>query len=89
MTMPNPPPSYPISITGTGTWTISASGTTEYKIEISGIAGVGGTWTMNPSTGTVSAGSHTISFTIQGLNVNVSSLAPGDRKIAEIKFYTR
>ena len=89
MTISNPPPSGLISITGTGTWTISASSTTEYKIEIAGVAGVGGTWTTNPSTGTVSAGTHTLSFTIQGLNVKVSSLAPGNRKIAETKFYIR
>jgi hypothetical protein len=89
MTISSPAPSFPISINGSGSWTFSASGATDWKIEISTIAGVGGTWTVNPSTGTVSSGSHTINFTIQGLNVNVSSLPPGDQKIAEIKFYTR
>jgi hypothetical protein len=89
MTISSPPPSFPISVSGSGSWTFHASGTTEYKIEISGIATVGGAWTVNPSTGTVSTGTHTINFTIQGLNVNVSSLPPGDQKIAEIRFYTR
>jgi hypothetical protein len=88
-TISNPPPSSPITVSGAGSWTFYASGTTEYKIEISGIAAVGGVWTVNPSTGTVSTGTHTINFTIQGLNVNVSSLSPGTQKIAEIKFYTR
>jgi hypothetical protein len=78
-----------MSISSSGSWTFYASGTTEYKIEVSGVAGVGGSWTVNPSTGTVSAGSHTIDFTIQGSNVNVSSLPPGNQKIAEIRFYTR
>jgi len=88
-TISNPPPSGLITVNGSGSWTFYASGTTEYKIEVSGIAAVGGTWTANPSTGTVSAGTRTINFTIQGLNVNVSSLPPGTRKIAEIRFYTR
>jgi hypothetical protein len=89
MTVPNPPPASPVTVNGAGTWTFVASGTTEYKIEAAGIPGVGGTWTITPSGGTVSTGSHTISFTIQGVNVNVSSLSPGNHKIAEIKFYTR
>jgi hypothetical protein len=89
MTISSPAPSFPISVSGSGSWTVHASGTTEYKIEISSIAAVGGAWTVNPSTGTVSTGTHTINFTIQGLNVNVSSLPPGDQKIAEIRFYTR
>jgi len=89
MTIPSPPPSFPISVNGSGSWSFYAGGTTEYKIEISGVAAVGGTWTTNPSTGTASAGAHTLYYTIQGLNVNVSSLPPGDQKIAEIRFYTR
>ncbi len=89
MPIPNPPPSSLMSVSSSGSWTFYASGTTEYKIEVSGVASVGGSWTVDPSTGTVSAGSHTINFTIQGLNVNVSSLPPGTQKIAEIRFYTR
>jgi len=89
MTISNPPPGFPISVNGSGSWTFYASGTTEWKIEISNAPGVGGTWTVNPSTGTVSSGSHTINFTIQGVNINVSSLPPGDQKVAEIRFYTR
>ena len=89
MTISSPAPSFPISVSGSGSWTVHASGTTEYKIEISSIAAVGGAWTVNPSTGTVSTGTHTINFTILGLNVNVSSLPPGDQKIAEVRFYTR
>jgi hypothetical protein len=89
MTVPNPPPSWLISVSGSGSWTFSTSGTTEYKMEISSVAGVGGSWTVNPSTGTVPAGTHTINYAIHGVNINVSSLAPGDRKIAEIRFYTR
>jgi hypothetical protein len=89
MTIPSPAPSYYISVNGAGTWTFTASGTTEYKIEAASIAGVGGVWTVTPSSGTVSSGSHTISFTLHGVNLDVSSLSPGDQKIAEIKFYTR
>jgi len=89
MTISSPAPSFPITISGSGEWTFYASGPKEYKIEIKGVPGVGGTWTTNPSTGTVPSGSHTINFTIQGLNVNVSSLPPGDQKIAEVNFYTR
>ena len=51
--------------------------------------GVGGTWTVTPSTGTVPSGSSTINFNIHGVNINISGLPPGDQKIAEIKFYTR
>ena len=74
MTISSPAPSFPITVSGSGSWTFYASGTTDWKIEISSVSGVGGTWTVNPPTGTVSSGSHTINFTIQGLNVNVSSL---------------
>jgi hypothetical protein len=87
--VPNPPPSFPISVDGASSWTFFASGTTEWKIEISAASGVGGTWTVNPSTGTVSSGWHTIDFTIEGLNVDVSSLSPGEHTIAEVRFYTR
>jgi len=89
LTVSNPPPSFPISVHGSGSWTFYASGTTDWKIEIAGVPAVGGTWSTTPSSGTVSSGSHTINFSIQGLNVNVSSLPPGDQKIAEIRFYTR
>jgi len=89
MDIPNPPPAYLISVSGADTWTFSASGTTEYKIEITSVPAVGGTWTTTPSGGTVTSGSHTISFTIQGVNLDISSMVPGERKIAEIKFYTR
>lgn len=89
MTIGSPPPSFPISVNGSGSWTFYASGTTEWKIEISSVPTVGGNWTVTPSTGTVSSGTHTVNFTIQGLNVDVSSLPPGDQKVAEIKFYTR
>jgi len=88
-TIPSPPPSFPITINGTGMWTFYASGPAEYKIEITGIPAVGGTWTATPSTGTASAGMNAITFAIQGTNVNLSSMPPGDQKIAEIKFYTR
>ncbi len=88
-TIPNPPPSFPITVEGSSSWTFYASGATDWKFEISGIPAVGGIWTTNPSSGTVSSGWHTINFTIQGLNVDVSSLAPGERTIAEIRFYTR
>jgi len=88
-TIPNPPPSFPISIEGAGTWTFSASGSTDWKIEITGAVGVGGTWTTNPSTGTVGSGTHTISFTISGTNVDLSSLPPGDQTIAVMRFYTK
>jgi len=88
-TIPNPPPGYPISVSGEGSWTFYASGSTDWKIEITSVAGVGGTWTVNPSTGTVGTGTHTINFTMEGTNLDISSLAPGDRKIADIKFYTR
>ncbi len=87
--IPNPPPSSPIDTGGSISWTFYASGTTEYKIEISSVAGVGGTWTVNPSTGTVSSGWHTVNVTVDGLNVNLSSLPPGEHTIAEVRFYTR
>jgi hypothetical protein len=89
LTVSSPPPSFPISVHGAGSWTFYASGTTDWKIDIAGVSGVGGTWTVTPSSGTVASGSHTITFSIQGLNVNVSSLPPGDQKIAEMRFYTR
>jgi hypothetical protein len=88
-TIPSPPPSFPMTITGDGTWTFYASGTTEYKIEISGVPAVGGTWTVNPPGGTVSSGWHTINYTLQGAHIDLSSMPPGDQKIGEIRFYTR
>jgi hypothetical protein len=89
MTIPNPVPSYLISVNGADTWTFTAAGTTEYKIEATSVAGVGGTWIIDPSGGTVSSGAHTISFTLHGVNLNVSGLSPGDQTIARINFYTR
>lgn len=88
-TVPSPVPTYPIDVVGDGTWTFYASGTTDWKIEITPVAGVGGTWIVTPSTGTVSGGSHTISFTMEGTDIDLSSLSPGDHVIANIKFYTR
>lgn len=89
MTISSPVPSSPITVNGSGSWTFYASGPKEYKIEITAVPAVGGTWTTTPSTGTVPSGSNTINFTIHGTNVNVSSLPPGDQKVAEVKFYTR
>lgn len=85
----SPVPTLPITVNGSGVWSFYASGATEYKIEITPISGVGGTWSVIPSTGAASSGLNTVSFTLQGTNVNVSSLSPGERKVAEIKFYTR
>jgi hypothetical protein len=86
----NPPYPYPIpSVSGSGSWTFYASGTTEWKVEVVSVPGVGGTWIVTPSTGTVSTGWHTISFNINGLNISVSSLPPGTQKIAEARYYTR
>ena len=87
--IPSPPPAFPMTINGTGSVTFFASGTTEYKIEIAGVSGVGGTWSANPSTGTVPSGMQTVTFAVQGSNVDLSSMPPGEQKIAEIKFYTR
>jgi len=89
VTIPNPPPAYLIDAEIEGTWTFYASATTDYKIEVSGVPAVGGTWTVTPSTGTVSSGYHTVSYTVTGDNISLSSLPPGDQKIAEIRFYTR
>lgn len=89
LTVPNPAPTYGVTVDGEGTWTFTATGTTEYKIEATSVSGVGGTWTITPSGGTVGSGTHTIAFTIHGEDLDVSSLTPGDHKIAEIKFYTR
>jgi hypothetical protein len=89
MTIPNPPPSHPITIDGPGYWTLNVSSPKEYKIEISGIPAVGGTWTVTPSTGSVPAGLNTINFTLHGTNIDLSSLPPGDQIIGEIRFYTR
>lgn len=87
--VPNPPPSYLVTVDGSGTWEFYASGTTEYKIEITSVAGVGGTWTVTPSGGTVSTGSHTIYFDMHGEDLDVSWMTPGAHKVAEIRFYTR
>jgi serine/threonine-protein kinase len=88
--IPSPVPSHPITVTSAGSLTYHASSSeTEYKLETTGISAVGGTWTVNPSTGALSTGANTIDFTIQGLNVNVSSLSSGNQKVAETKFYTR
>ena len=89
MTVPNPPPSYPISFTGSGYWTLNVASATDYKIEIVPIPAVGGTWTVTPSTGTVPAGLNTITFTLHAVNVDISSLPPGDQIVGEIRFYTR
>jgi hypothetical protein len=89
MTISNPPPSFPINVNGTGTFSFVASGSTDYKIEIAGVPGASGTWSTTPSSGTVSAGSHTISFTIKGTNVDLSSMPSGYQKIAEVKYYTK
>lgn len=87
--IPNPPPGYLVTVYGSGTWSFYASGPKEYKIEIAGVPAVGGTWTINPSTGSVPSGWNNVNYTMQGLNANLSSLPPGDQKVAEIKFYTR
>jgi len=89
MTISNSPPGSPITVNGAGSFGFFASGATDYKIDIAGVPGVGGTWTTTPSTGTVAPGSHTVSFTIKGLNVDISSMPSGYQKIAEIKYYTR
>ncbi len=89
MTVPNPPPAYPVDTGGSGLWMLYASGSTEYKIEISGVSDAGGTWTVTPSTGTVSSGAHTINYSFEGENINLDALSPGDQKIAELRFYTR
>ncbi|MBP7050725.1 MAG: PASTA domain-containing protein [Phycisphaerae bacterium] len=89
MMVPNPAPPYLVTVDGSGTWDFYASGTTDYKIEITSVAGVGGTWTVVPSAGTVATGSHTISFTMHGEDLDVSWMTPGAHKIAEIRFYTR
>jgi hypothetical protein len=89
VTIPNPPPPYLLDVEVEGTWTFYASGTTDYKIEVSGVPAVGGTWTVTPATGTVSSGYHTITYTATGDNISLSSLPPGNQKIAEIRLYTR
>ena len=88
-TVPDPAPSFPIIVEGSSSWTFYTSGTTDWKIEISGASGVGGTWITDPSSGTVSSGWNTIDFTIKGVNVDVSSLPPGEQTLAEVRFYTR
>jgi hypothetical protein len=89
LTLASPVPSYPITVNGSSSWTFTASGTTEWKIEAESAAGLGGSWTITPSSGTVTSGTHTISFAIHGEGINVSSLSPGERTIAQVKFYTR
>ena len=89
MTVSSPVPSSPVTVDGSGVWTFYASGTTEYKIEITSVSGVGGTWTVTPSTGTVTTGSHTISFTMHGENIDLSGMTSGYQVIAYIRFYTR
>jgi hypothetical protein len=89
ISIPSPPPAYLVTVYGSGTWMFYASGPKEYKIEVAGVAAVGGTWTVDPSTGTVPSGLNTISYSLKGLNANLSSLSPGNQKVAEIKFYIR
>jgi hypothetical protein len=89
-TVPSPVPTYPVTVSNSVSWTFYSSGPVDYKIEIAGIPTVGGTWTATPSTGSVfSSGTHTISFTIDGTNIDLSSLSPGSHKIAQIDFYIR
>ncbi len=89
MVISSPAPTFPITVAGSGVWSFYTSGVTDYKIEITPVAGVGGTWTVTPSGGTVSGGMHNISFTLQGANVNVSSLPPGEQKLAEVALYIK
>jgi len=85
----DPPPIWPTIISGSGGFVFYPSEETDYKYEISGIAAVGGTWSITPTSGTVPAGPQTVTYTFQGSNVDLSSLPPGERKVAEVKFYTR
>ncbi|MBN1507439.1 MAG: pre-peptidase C-terminal domain-containing protein [Sedimentisphaerales bacterium] len=89
MTIPSPPPGSPVTVTYTMSFPFVPQGQTEYKLEVAGITAVGGTWTATPPSGTLSPGENMVSFTLSGLNVDISSLPPGDQKIAEIKFYVR
>jgi hypothetical protein len=74
---------------GSGSFGFFANTNTEYKIEITSSSGVGGNWTVNPTNGSVSTGQHTIAYTFQGTNVDVSGLTPGTHTIAQVKWYTR
>lgn len=89
LSIPTPPPGSPISVSSAYAWTFPFPATSEYWIEVVPVPGVGGTWTVDPATGTVSGGTHTINFTVEGVDVDVSSLSPGTQKIAEIRYYTR
>jgi len=88
-TIPSPVPSVPVTFNGSGAFVFYASSPTNFKLEVSGIPAVGGTWTVSPSTGTLPTGMSTTSFTVLGLNVDVSSQSPGNMIIAEVRFYTQ
>jgi hypothetical protein len=89
MMIPDPPYDHLIDTAGGGVFLLYAGGTTEYKLEIAGVKAVGGTWTVDPTGGTVAAGTYTIFFTYRAKEIDVSTLPPGNQKIGEVKVYTR
>lgn len=87
--VPNPPPSSKATINGSGGFGFYVSVASDYKIEITGVPAIGGTWTVTPTSGTVSSGSQTVSYTFKGQSVDLGALPSGYQKIAEVRFYTR
>ncbi|MCP4453293.1 MAG: hypothetical protein GY809_17675 [Planctomycetes bacterium] len=79
----------PITVSGSSSYTFINDAALEYKIEITGIPAVGGTWTADPSIGTLPSGENTVNFTLQGVNVDISSMPAGMQMIAEIVFHAK
>lgn len=87
--VPNPCPPYNVPVNGTSSFTFEASVPTEYRLEIDGVSGVGGSWHVTPENGSTPPGVKTILFQYQGVNVNLSSLPPGNQIVAAVKIFTR
>ena len=89
MTIPSNPPSFAISTSGPAASDVESNFAAEYKIEVTGVPAVGGNWTATPATGTIPAGTSTISFTVNSTNVHINSLPAGSQKVAEVKIFVR
>lgn len=90
MQIDNPPPASPVSVNNPNASSqVYSNFAAEYKIEVAGIPAVGGNWSATPSTGNIPAGISTLNYAVNGSNVDVSSMTPGNRKIAEVKIFIR
>ncbi len=89
MDIPSNPPTSPISTSGPAASDVESNFAAEYKIEVTGMPAVGGNWTATPDTGTIPAGTSTISFAVNSTNVYIGSLPAGSQKVAEVKIFVR